>query len=90
MPREYEQRRLQKMLLRYHDPKNWPSLRELFISMKRPDLIGTGPEQLVPPGNKLTGSKGAASRGSAVKSAGGQKTFKAASRRPIKPRKKPR
>jgi hypothetical protein len=43
-----ERRRLHKAFLRYHDPNNWPILREALQRMGRPDLIGTGKHQLVP------------------------------------------
>ena len=42
------QRRLHKAFLRYHDPENWPLLREALKSMGRADLIGSRPDQLVP------------------------------------------
>jgi len=42
------QRRLHKAFLRYHDPDNWPVLREALIQMGRRDLIGSRPDQLVP------------------------------------------
>jgi uncharacterized radical SAM protein YgiQ len=42
------QRRLHKAFLRYHDPDNWPILREALIGMGRRDLIGSRPDQLVP------------------------------------------
>jgi uncharacterized radical SAM protein YgiQ len=42
------QRRLHKAFLRYHDPENWPVLREALKSMGRADLIGPGQHQLVP------------------------------------------
>ena len=41
-------RRLQKAFLRYHDPDNWPMLREALKAMGRADLIGTGKHQLIP------------------------------------------
>jgi hypothetical protein len=43
-----EQRRLHKAFLRYHDPKNWPLLREALQRMGRADLIGNGKHQLIP------------------------------------------
>lgn len=62
-----EQRRLQKAFLRYHDEKNWAYLRESLIKMNRSELIGDGPNQLVPAeashnrrgggGRKLPGNK---------------------------------
>ncbi|MEP9353763.1 YgiQ family radical SAM protein [Xanthobacter sp. KR7-65] len=42
------QRRLHKAFLRYHDPDNWPLLREALKAMGRADLIGPRPDQLVP------------------------------------------
>jgi hypothetical protein len=42
------QRRLHKAFLRYHDPENWPLLREALQRMGRADLIGNGKRQLVP------------------------------------------
>ncbi len=42
------QRRLHKAFLRYHDPENWPLLREALRQMGRADLIGNGRQQLIP------------------------------------------
>jgi len=42
------QRKLHKAFLRYHDPENWPLLREALKEMGRADLIGNGKKQLVP------------------------------------------
>jgi radical SAM superfamily enzyme YgiQ (UPF0313 family) len=42
------QRRLHKAFLRWHDPDNWPLLREALARMGRGDLIGSGPRQLIP------------------------------------------
>ncbi len=42
------QRRLHKAFLRYHDPENWPVLREALKAMGRADLIGNGKRHLVP------------------------------------------
>ena len=42
------QRRLHKAFLRYHDPENWPLLRETLKAMGRSDLIGNGKRHLVP------------------------------------------
>jgi uncharacterized radical SAM protein YgiQ len=41
-------RRLHKALLRWHDPANWPLIREALKQMKLAHLIGDGPNQLVP------------------------------------------
>ena len=42
------QRRLHKAFLRYHDPNNWPVLREALRRMGRGNLIGSGPNHLIP------------------------------------------
>jgi radical SAM superfamily enzyme YgiQ (UPF0313 family) len=41
-------RRLHKAFLRWHDPNNWPLLREALRKMGRADLIGSGKRQLIP------------------------------------------
>ncbi len=43
-----KRRRLHKAFLRYHDPNNWPLLREALKSMGRADLIGNGKVHLIP------------------------------------------
>ncbi|HTL91445.1 MAG TPA: DUF3362 domain-containing protein, partial [Steroidobacteraceae bacterium] len=48
IPRGLKVRRLHKAFLRYHDPNNWPLLREALRRMGRADLIGSGRRQLVP------------------------------------------
>lgn len=48
IPKSVKQRRLHKAFLRYHDPKNWPLLREALKNMGRADLIGNGKKHLVP------------------------------------------
>jgi hypothetical protein len=48
IPKSLEQRRLHKAFLRYHDPNNWPVLREALKRMGRADLIGPGKNQLIP------------------------------------------
>jgi uncharacterized radical SAM protein YgiQ len=56
------QRRLHKAFLRYHDPENWPLLRDALRSMGRADLIGPGKHQLIPlgqpPGTGNAGGEG--------------------------------
>jgi len=47
-------RRLHKAFLRYHDPNNWPLLREALKAMGRADLIGNGKQHLVPTYQPLT------------------------------------
>ena len=41
-------RRLHKAFLRYHDPNNWPLLRDALKRMGRADLIGNGRHHLIP------------------------------------------
>jgi len=48
VPKGLRQRRLHKAFLRYHDPENWPVIREALNKMGRSDLIGNGKQQLVP------------------------------------------
>jgi uncharacterized radical SAM protein YgiQ len=48
VPKGRERRRLHKAFLRYHDPENWPILREALTRMGREDLIGNGKRHLVP------------------------------------------
>jgi uncharacterized radical SAM protein YgiQ len=48
IPKGLKVRRLHKAFLRYHDPNNWPVLREALRKMGRADLIGNGKQQLVP------------------------------------------
>jgi len=43
-----KRRRLHKAFLRYHDPNNWPLLREALKAMGRSDLIGNGKQHLIP------------------------------------------
>ncbi|MEH6650106.1 MAG: YgiQ family radical SAM protein [Motiliproteus sp.] len=48
IPKGTRQRRLHKALLRYHDPDNWPLIRETLRRLGRADLIGRSPQSLVP------------------------------------------
>src|ERR1700728_29541 len=48
IPKGLRVRRLHKAFLRYHDPNNWPLLREALRRMGRADLIGSARQQLVP------------------------------------------
>ena len=41
-------RRLHKAFLRYHDPENWPLLRDALREMGREDLIGNSKKHLIP------------------------------------------
>src|SRR5271170_5465375 len=48
IPKGIKVRRLHKAFLRYHDPENWPILREALKRMGRADLIGNGKQHLIP------------------------------------------
>jgi uncharacterized radical SAM protein YgiQ len=48
IPKGIKVRRLHKAFLRYHDPDNWPVLREALKRMGRADLIGNGKQHLIP------------------------------------------
>ncbi len=64
IPKGIKQRRLHKAFLRYHDPNNWPVLREALRQMGRADLIGNGKQQLVPAYQPVgTGDAAEGSRG---------------------------
>ena len=70
IPKGLKVRRLHKAFLRYHDPDNWPVLREALRRMGRADLIGNGKHQLVPmyqpsgTGQAPEGRRSAAGQGS--------------------------
>lgn len=48
VPKAGNIRKLHKAFIRYHDPQNWPILREALKKMGRADLIGNGKKHLVP------------------------------------------
>jgi len=48
IPKGLKVRRLHKAFLRYHDPENWPVLRDALRRMGRADLIGPGKRNLIP------------------------------------------
>jgi uncharacterized radical SAM protein YgiQ len=52
VPKELDQRRLQKAFLRYHDPENWDAIRNALKEMNKSELIGDGENQLVPAPDK--------------------------------------
>ncbi len=51
-----KRRRLHKAFLRWHDPANWPLLREALKELGRADLIGNGKHHLVPTFQPATGA----------------------------------
>jgi len=48
VPKGARQRRLHKAILRYHDASGWPMIREALRKMGKANLIGKGPNCLVP------------------------------------------
>ncbi len=48
IPKAGNVRKLHKAFIRYHDPANWPMLREALKKMGRADLIGNSKKHLVP------------------------------------------
>jgi len=66
VPKGIKVRRLHKAFLRYHDPENWPMLREALQKMGRADLIGNGKKHLIPTWQPAgTGGQGEGKRFSA-------------------------
>ncbi|MGA1328158.1 MAG: YgiQ family radical SAM protein, partial [Rubrivivax sp.] len=51
-----KRRRLHKAFLRWHDPANWPLLREALKDLGRADLIGNGKHQLIPSYQPVAGA----------------------------------
>ncbi len=63
IPKGLKVRRLHKAFLRYHDPANWPVLREALRRLGRADLIGARPTCLIPAeGSQHLPTAGPASR----------------------------
>ncbi|MDO4795904.1 MAG: YgiQ family radical SAM protein [Brachymonas sp.] len=86
-------RRLHKAFLRYHDPNNWPLLREALQRMGRADLIGNGKQHLIPRWQPVTdGSYQSARRSNSTPSRPGGKggAGKAAAFQPKTPAPRPR
>jgi hypothetical protein len=57
IPKGMKVRRLHKAFLRYHDPENWPLLRESLKRMGRADLIGNGKHHLIPAYQPVAGAR---------------------------------
>ncbi|MBY5992159.1 YgiQ family radical SAM protein [Ferrimonas balearica] len=64
------QRRLHKALLRYHDPDNWPIIREALQAMGLGKLIGTSANCLVPPEGRGDRRRGGPGRPALTKHSG--------------------
>ncbi len=48
IPKAGNVRKLHKAFIRYHDPNNWPMLRDALKKMGREDLIGNSKQHLIP------------------------------------------
>ncbi len=57
IPKAGNVRKLHKAFIRYHDPNNWPMLREALQKMGRADLIGNGKHHLIPAWQPLDSKK---------------------------------
>ena len=67
VPKGARQRRLHKAILRYHDPAGWPMIREALRKMGKANLIGKGPNCLVPEeGRNEKAAKGKGGKGRAA------------------------
>ncbi len=67
-----KRRRLHKAFLRWHDPANWPLLREALKSLGRADLIGNGKHQLIPTYQPAAGTGYVSARRKNSTAAGGR------------------
>lgn len=54
IPKAAGVRKLHKAFVRYHDPNNWPLLREALKEMGRGDLIGNSKKHLIPEWQPIT------------------------------------
>ncbi len=79
-------RRLHKAFLRWHDPANWPVLREALKRMGRADLIGPEPDQLVPAAGGKSASSGGGKRFMTQHTGVADAAFPRKSGKPKKPR----
>ncbi len=83
-----KRRRLHKAFLRYHDPNNWPLLREALKTMGRADLIGNGKNHLIPTFQPMTdgGYQSARKKNSTPGGAGKVASSSPAGKAPVKGR----
>lgn len=73
IPKGIKQRRLHKAFLRYHDPDNWPLLRDALKEMGKAHLIGYGKKHLIPPTQPKSATRNV-----------GKKSAKTFAKKPIK------
>ena len=72
IPKGLKVRRLHKAFLRYHDPQNWPLLRDALKRMGRADLIGNGRHHLIPAYQPVIGAPGLGAHGPGTPGAPGR------------------
>ncbi|MCJ8274987.1 MAG: DUF3362 domain-containing protein, partial [Psychrosphaera sp.] len=72
-------------ILRYHDPKNWPQIREALKKMGLARLIGNSPKQLVPPETRDELKR---NKGKGFQARGGQRALTKNTPAQFKPQKK--
>ncbi|MEI8118377.1 MAG: YgiQ family radical SAM protein [Methylophilaceae bacterium] len=66
IPKAGNVRKLHKAFIRYHDPNNWPILREALKKMGRDDLIGSSKQCLIPAWQPLSNKPITTVRGEAL------------------------
>ncbi|MFM2434435.1 MAG: hypothetical protein RL063_414 [Pseudomonadota bacterium] len=66
VPKAGNVRKLHKAFIRYHDPNNWPILREALKKMGRDDLIGSSKQCLIPAWQPLSNKPITTVRGEAL------------------------
>jgi uncharacterized radical SAM protein YgiQ len=66
VPKAGNVRKLHKAFVRYHDPNNWPLLREALKNMGREDLIGNSKQCLIPAWQPLSNKPIMTVRGEAL------------------------
>jgi len=90
VPKASDQRKLQKSILRYHDPENWSELRKLLRDCGRSDLIGDSPQHLIPSEKRELRLRASQKRSGTAKVARGDKRQQALPRPTTGKRKTPK
>lgn len=76
IPKGLKIRKIHKAFLRYHDPDNWPVIREALHKIGRADLIGSAPHHLIPAYQPVRGGAPASSKHYNKKGKRGSKPFR--------------
>ena len=88
IPKGGRRRRIHKAFLRYHDPGNWPLLRQVLTDLGMEHLIGPGKDQLVPAASERFRGRVQGQRKPALKRGGKGKTSQRRSNQPQRSRKR--